>query len=210
MPDYNFFENPFYDSPEHKYNQYLVKHRAGQNKGGDSRSYRDSERKKTYASENSFMAECNIPEFDSIEEANKFAKRVYKTKKWSKLWQDSVENDVGQIFNATPRVVGMNTRTKTLSGFTDGRTITLSTITGLNRYILLHEMAHCLGHMHHGRSFRQCVLSLVGQFMGANEKKLLKAEFKKRKLACGEAKKPQTFEQWSAAYKRMENMRKSL
>jgi hypothetical protein len=207
MPDYNFFKHPVYDSLEHKYNTYLVKHRANQNKGGDSRSYRDSERKKTYASEHSFMAECNIPEFESIEEANKFAKRVYKTQKWSKLWQDSVENDVGQIFNATPSIVGMNSRNKSLSGFTDGRTITLCQITGMNKYILLHEMAHCLGNMHHGRSFRQCVLELVGAFMGTKEKKVLKREFKRRKLACGEPRQPLTFDKWVASKDRMEKMR---
>jgi hypothetical protein len=77
----------------------------------------------------------------------------------------------------------------------------------MHKYILLHELAHCLGHMHHGRSFRQCVLELVGTFMGTAEKKLLKAQFKKHKLACGEAKKPMAFEQWNASRLRMEKLR---
>ena len=205
---YNYFDYPTWGSLEFKYNQYLSKHKAKQNKG--AKGSRDSETTKTYEAEWAFVKLVNNPEFKDIKEAQRYAKKLYKTKTWIKLWQKSVESDVGRIFSAQPEVVAMQSKSKKFSGLTNGTTVSLCTITGMGKYVLLHELAHCLGHMHHGRSFRQCVLSLVGQFMGANEKKLLKAEFKKRKLACGEAKKPQTFEQWSAAYKRMENMRKSL
>ena len=51
---------------------------------------------------------------------------------------------------------------------------------------------------------------MVGAFMGAKEKKLLKAEFKKRKLACGDARKPMTFEKWNASRIRMQEMRKGV
>lgn len=205
---YNYFDMPTWGSLEFKYNQYLSKHKAKQNKG--AKGSRDTETTKTYEAEWAFVKLVNNPEFKDIKEAQRYAKKLYKTKTWIKLWQKSVESDVGRIFSAQPEVVAMRSKSKKFSGLTNGTTVSLCTITGMGKYVLLHELAHCLGHMHHGRSFRQCVLSLVGQFMGANEKKLLKAEFKKRKLACGEAKKPQTFEQWSAAYKRMENMRKSL
>tara|TARA_R110000796_G_C14500324_1_gene428789 strand:+ start:100 stop:240 length:141 start_codon:yes stop_codon:yes gene_type:complete len=46
--------------------------------------------------------------------------------------------------------------------------------------------------------------------MGAQEKKILKEEFKKNKLAFGEAKKPQTFDVWIASKERMKNMRTKL
>ena len=87
--------------------------------------------------------------------------------------------------------------------------MTLDLITGLNKYTLLHELAHTLGHMHHGRSFRQCLLDLVGAFMGAKEKKILKDEFRKAKLAVGDARKPQTFEVWMKARERMAAMREA-
>ena len=202
---------PVWGSPEYKYNQYLVKHREKQNKGGNT--LRDSEKQKTYNAENQFLSQLITDGlsqrliFDRIEDAQKCAKKIYKTKKWSKLWQKSVDDDVSRIFNATPDIVAMNTRNKTMSGFTNGKTVTLCTVTGMHKYILLHELAHCLGHMHHGRSFRQCVLELVGTFMGTAEKKLLKAQFKKYKLACGEPKKPMAFAQWNASRLRMENLR---
>jgi hypothetical protein len=74
-------------------------------------------------------------------------------------------------------------------------------------YTLLHELTHTLGHMHHGRSFRQALLKLVGQFMGAQFKKVLADSFKQNKLKCGDARKPMEFENWVAARDRMEKIR---
>jgi hypothetical protein len=85
--------------------------------------------------------------------------------------------------------------------------VTLDSRAGLDEYTLLHELAHCLGHMHHGRSFRRALLELVGGFMGTEAKKTLKEEFKKRKLSFGDARKPMEFEQWRASVQRMEKMR---
>ena len=201
---YNYFDYPTYGSDEYLYNQYLGKHINKQNKGSRGK---DSERQKTYRAEWSFQSKVINPEFSSIEDAQKFAKKIYKSKTWIKLWNKSIENDVGRIFGAQPRVVAMASRKKTLSGHTDGYTVSLDLVTGLNKYTLLHELAHCLGHMHHGRSFRQCLLSLVGTFMGAEEKKILKEEFKRAKLKCGDARKPQSFEVWMASKKKMEQMR---
>ena len=71
----------------------------------------------------------------------------------------------------------------------------------------MHELAHQAGHMHHGRSFRQCLLKLVSQFMGRKEADALKAEFKKAKLAFGNARKPMTEAQWLKARNRMRSIR---
>lgn len=188
-----------------RYETYLLKHKAKQNRG--AKHSRDTEKTKTYRAEWSFQSRAEIPDFKDLKEAQKFAKKLYKSKTWIKLWQKSVEEDVGKIFNGQPQVVGMARRSKTMSGCTDGMTVKLCPTSGLNKYVLLHELAHCLGHMHHGRSFRQCVLSLVGAFMGAKEKKILKEEFKKKKLACGEPRKPMSYENWVASVRRMEKIR---
>jgi hypothetical protein len=188
-----------------RYETYLLKHKAKQNRG--AKYSRDTEKLKTYKSEWSFQSRAEIPDFKDLKEAQKFAKKLYKSKTWIKLWQKSVEEDVGKIFSGQPQVVGMSRRSKTMSGYTNGTTVTLCPTTGMNKYVLLHELAHCLGHMHHGRSFRQCVLSLVGAFMGAKEKKILKEEFKKKKLACGEPRKPMSYENWVASVRRMEKVR---
>jgi len=188
-----------------RYQTYLLKHEAKQNRG--AKYSRDTEKTKTYRAEWAFQSRAEIADFQDVKEAQKFAKKIYKSKTWQKLWKRSVNLDVSRIMAMSPRVVGMSRRSKTMSGYTDGNTVTLCPITGMNKYVLLHELAHCLGHMHHGRSFRQCVLSLVGAFMGAKEKKILKEEFKKKKLACGEPRKPMSYENWVASDKQMEKMR---
>tara|TARA_B110000858_G_scaffold66607_2_gene77308 strand:- start:552 stop:1142 length:591 start_codon:yes stop_codon:yes gene_type:complete len=188
-----------------RYETYLLKHKAKQNRG--AKYSRDTEKLKTYKSEWAFQSRAEIPDFKDLKEAQKFANKLYKSKTWIKLWKKSVEEDVGKIFSGQPQVVGMSRRSKTMSGYTNGTTVTLCPTTGMNKYVLLHELAHCLGHMHHGRSFRQCVLSLVGAFMGAKEKKILKEEFKKKKLACGEPRKPMSYENWVASVRRMEKVR---
>jgi hypothetical protein len=153
-----------------------------------------------------FQRQINDVNFADIAEAEKFAKKIYKSKTWSKLWKESINDNVAKIFDSNPRIVAMSNRNKKNSGFTNGRVVTLAQA-GLNRYTLLHELAHCLGHMHHGRSFRQCLLKLVGVFMGADEKAILKNEFKRKGLASGNARKALSFDKWIAARDRMEDLR---
>ena len=190
-----------YDKLE--YATYLLKHEQKQNRG---EKCKDSERLKTYRAEWMFQRQIQDVEFADLKEAQKFAKKIYKSKTWQKLWKESVENNVAKLFDSNPQVVAMSKRNKKLSGFTNGRTVTLSE-SGLNRYTLLHELTHCLGHMHHGRSFRQALLKMVGVFMGAEEKKILKNEFKRKGLACGNARKPLSYDKWIAARDRMEALR---
>ena len=191
-----------------EYKTYLLKHKAKQNKGA-GRS-RDSERSKCYSAEFAMQRRCakKIPEFKDIKEAQKFAKKIYKSKTWQKLWRESTNNDVTRLFFSTPEVVSkFKNSGRGTAGFTNGQKVTLDTRVGLNKYTLLHELTHCLGHMHHGRSFRYTLLKMVGAFMGAKEKKILASEFKKRKLAYGKAKKPLEFEQWKEMRNRLEKIR---
>ena len=192
-------------SDETLYNQYLRKHKRKQNRGHNSQ---DSERQKTYEAEFAMLRKVGNVEYNSIEQVQKVAKSIYKSKTWGKLWSESINDDVTAIFRSMPPVESkLRSTGRGTSGWTNGRSVTLDTKVGLNKYTLLHELTHCLGHMHHGRSFRQTLLKMVGAFMGAKEKKLLKAEFKKRKLACGEPRKPMTFEKWNEARIRMQTLR---
>lgn len=189
-----------------QYKTYLLKHEAKQNRG--SKGSRDSERLKTYQSEWAFQSRVKIPQFKDLKEAQKFAKKIYKSKTWQKLWNQSVEGDVTRLFASNPRVVQKERSSgRGTAGHTNGYTVTLDSIAGFDAYTLIHELTHCLGHMHHGRSFRKTLLSMVGVFLGAEHKKVLKEEFKKRKLSFGEARKPLSYEQWMAAKERMEKMR---
>jgi hypothetical protein len=189
-----------------EYKTYLLKFKKKQNKG--ARGTRDSERAKTYESEWAFQRQFNVPKFNDIKEAQKYAKRIYKSKTWQKLWSEHINEDVTRLFASNPPVVAkLRSSGRGTSGWTNGHTVTLDTKCGLDVYVLLHELTHCLGNMHHGRSFRKDLLSLVSRFLGRDAAKILKGEFRKRKLACGEERKPLSYEQWMSARQRMEKIR---
>ena len=57
------------------------------------------------------------------------------------------------------------------------------------------------------KSSLTALITLVGTFLGAEYKKELKAQFRKNKLACGEAKQPLSFEKWKEMRQRMEMIR---
>lgn len=202
------FDKAHPGTPEFEYNQYLKNHALKQNKG--ARGTRDTERTKTYRSEWAYEAimGAEIPVFRNIEEAQKFAKKIYKSKTWQKLWEDNSEHNAIVALNPTPSIVQKKKSSgRGTSGFTNGLTVTLDARAGLNAYVILHELSHCLGHMHHGRSFRKTLLALVGRFLGAEHKKVLQQKFKENKLAYGDARKPMGFEQWKSARDRMTKMR---
>jgi putative metallohydrolase (TIGR04338 family) len=186
------------------YQTYLIKHTRKQNKGAEYT--RDSERLKTYRAEWAFgSANGQGKEFSTIEEVQKFVEKVCKSKTWAKLWE---ENDRWEkwrkVVPVNQKMTGHGRRT---AAFTNGESITVDPLCGMNEYTMLHELTHCLGHMHHGRSFRRDLLKLVSRFMGRDAATALKGEFKKAKLPCGEPRKPLTYEQWMAARIRMEKIR---
>ena len=189
---------------ELEYQEYLVEHKRKQNRGAAGR--RDSEKSKTYQAEFAFQRRYKVRKFATIEEAQKRAKQIYKTKKWQKVWKLESRTDRNLIKQPAVVLKQRNTGRGT-AGWTDGWAVILDSKAGLDEYTLLHELAHCLGHMHHGRSFRRALVELVGAFIGTDAKKILKEEFAKRKLKCGAARKPLTYTQWKAARKRMEKIR---
>lgn len=191
------------------YSNYLVRHRLKQNKGAFGS--RDSEMTKTYRAEWQAQAAMKVldlyPTFSDIKEAQRFTKKVCRSKTWNKLYQ---ENRASKPTSELPVRLKESGHGKRTAGFTNGRRIVLDPITGMSVYVLLHEMAHCLGHMHHGRSFRRDLLKLVSRFMGRPQAAALKNAFKAHKLPYGEARKPLTFEQWKAARDRMVNARENI
>ena len=66
-----------------RYETYLLKHKAKQNRG--AKYSRDTEKTKTYRAEWSFQSRAEIPDFKDLKEAQKFAKKLYKSKTWIKL-----------------------------------------------------------------------------------------------------------------------------
>jgi hypothetical protein len=185
-----------------KYRKYLGEFHLRQNRG--AKYTRDTEKTKTYRAEWAYTRNMGDKDtFASIEEAEKFAKRIYKSKTWNKIWEENFRSwQTENVGTRSPMIVAAQRDSKRLGGYTDGQRVTLYK-NGLCKYTLLHELAHCLGHMHHGRSFRKTVLALVGTFLGADHKKELKRCFKEQGLKYGEARKPKTFEQWQKSYTHM-------
>jgi putative metallohydrolase (TIGR04338 family) len=199
------FDRPYYGTPEHYYNEYLRNHAKKQNKGSRGK---DSERQKTYEAEWRYQANFGSGrEFSTLEEVQKYVDNVTKSKTYSKLVAEG--SNIERLFTNNRVKVATkyrNTGRGTAGQATQGH-ITLDTKVGMNEYTVLHELAHCVGHWHHGRSFRQCLLKLVSRFMSAADAQFLKEEFKAGKLSYGNARKPMTFDQWVAAKTRMEKMR---
>ena len=191
------------------YSNYLVRHRQKQNKGAGGS--RDSEMTKTYKAEWVAQADMRMmglyPTFSDIKEAQRFTKKVCRSKTWAKLYEANRASKPTDDLVVRLKMSGHGRKT---AGFTNGRRIVLDPYAGMNVYVLLHEMTHCLGHMHHGRSFRRDLLKLVSRFMGRPQAAALKNAFKAHKLPCGAARKPLSFEAWKAARDRMKNARENM
>lgn len=78
----------------------------------------------------------------------------------------------------------------------------------INDYVILHELAHVAGHLHHDVGFRQCLIKLVSKFLGVEEAKALKAEFKKAKLKISYGNlQTKSQNEWRKSYNKMKAMR---
>ena len=192
-------------SNETLYQAYLAKQSAKQNKGENSA---DSERMKTYRAEWRFQANFGSGrEFESIAEVQKYVNKVTKSKTFTKLVIEG--STIERLFTTNEVRVAAKSRNtgRGSAGLASPGRITLDTLVGMNEYTVLHELAHCVGHWHHGRSFRKALLALVSRFMGRATASFLKDEFKAGKLSYGNARKPLSFEQWVESKTRMEKMR---
>jgi len=165
-------------------------------------SFQDSSKSKVYRAEWKFDSEHGRGKnFSSYKDAEKYIKNVIKSKTWSKLGGRS---DVRLV---EKRDMGGRSRTAGMA-FTDGR-LQLCPSHGLNEYVILHELAHLCGHMHHDLSFRLCLVALVSRFMGTEKGKALKKAFRDGGLKMSRTS-PKTPEKWLESYYRMAEMRKSL
>lgn len=159
---------------------------------------RDSTRQKTYNAENKFMAmHGRGVVFHTVEEAQKFADKVFASKVWEK-------HKTKRVSNCSPRIEYSNKLTR-YSGVAYSNRIVLGR-TGMNAYILLHELAHTNGHRHHDSTFRKCLVDFVTKFMGKEQGALLKKYFKDAglKMTTPTAKPIKEFKDWYAFYKRAE------
>jgi hypothetical protein len=157
---------------------------------------RDSTQQKTYNAENKFMAKYGRGVvFHTVEEAQKFADRVFASKVWEK-------HKTNRVSRNSPTIEFSNKMTR-YSGVAYSNRIVLSR-NGMNVYILLHELAHTNGHRHHDSSFRKCLVAFITKFMGKELGEALKKEFKDAglKMTIPIAKPVKEFKDWYTFYQR--------
>lgn len=162
---------------------------------------RDSTRQKTYNAESKFMAiHGRGTIFNTVAEAQKFADKVFASKVWEK-------HKTNRVSRRSPRIEYTNKMTR-YSGIAYSDRIVLSR-SGMNAYILLHELAHTNGHRHHDSTFRKCLIAFVAKFMGKEQGEFLKKQFKDAglKITVPTVKTVKEFKDWHLMFKRMENAR---
>ena len=158
---------------------------------------RDTEQTKVYNSEDATVKKLGKTEkFESIEDAQKYINRITRSATWKKMTRRK------HVY-IYPK--SRNGRGNLAQAF--GPYIIVDTVHGMTKFVILHELAHCAGAMHHGRTFRNNLLVLIGRFLGAEWKREMKAQYKKRKLRIGNAPKPMPKKLWEARTDRMAAMR---
>jgi hypothetical protein len=138
----------------------------------------------------------------SQKEVQKFFKRVVNSKTYEKLRGDTTKPDLSFM-----KDMGGYSRT---AGRAWRHNVTLSPSTGMNKYVVLHELAHTTGNMHHDVSFRQDLIKLVSRFLGVDCAKGLKKEFKEKKLKMTISQNIMSPLKWLENYNKMMKVRESL
>ena len=157
-------------------------------------AYKDSTQSKVYTSESTYRRKYgNGTRFKSIEECEKYVKRVTK----SKLWKE--------LANGKHISVSKN-KCRRWAGRAWGSHIDLAP-SGYNQYTILHELAHCCGNMHHDVSFRRDLVRLISRFVGSEQAKYLKQCFLSDGLKMSMKSSVKSPEAWLRQYYKLEEMR---
>lgn len=157
----------------YKYYEYVVRK--------NTFHWKDSEKTKTYRAEWKFESQFpHVKKPLTLKECERFVNRVLK----SKLWSDF---DHGRCIStrqnrASKKVQVEEMRSKSLAGSCYGNLIRLDSTSGMNKYVVLHELAHAAGFSKHDHRFRATLLRLVSRFLGRAEAKALKKCFREAKL----------------------------
>lgn len=184
------------------YDKYVAK-RSYKNRTGRV-AYKDSSQSRVYNAEHKFEAKFPGKSLADQKDAQKFVNRIVASKTWKSLTETKSAPIIEMKKN-----MGYSSRT---AGVAYGYgVIKLCPKFGLNTYVVIHEMAHMAGHMHHDVEFRKTLVKLVSRFMGRDAAKYLKECFKEEGLKMSVRKTAiMSPAQWLEKYLKMENMRAYL
>jgi hypothetical protein len=184
-----------------KYADYFSKKQKAIKTGRLQNSYVDSGRNKVYKSE--WATEAKFPEVKKSmteKEITKFFKRVVKSKTYQTLSEKGNSNpklEFMKTVNYNARIAGQATYGK----------IRLQPSCGMNKWVVLHELAHTAGHMHHDVPFRQTLVKLISRFLGVEVAKELKRQFRKNKVKMTVSQVIMSPEKWLDNYNKMAALR---
>jgi len=184
-----------------KYANYWTKKQKAIKTGRLQNSYVDSGRNKVYKSE--WATEAKFPEVKKSmteKEITKFFKRVVKSKTYQTLSEKGNSNpklEFMKTVNYNARIAGQATYGK----------IRLQPSCGMNKWVVLHELAHTAGHMHHDVPFRQTLVKLISRFLGTEVAKELKRQFRARKVKMTVSQVIMSPEKWLDNYNKMAALR---
>ena len=185
-----------------KYANYFSKKSRAIRTNRLQQSRTDSGRSKVYQSE--FSVQRKYPESSmnlSEKDCLKYFKRIVK----SKTYQSLVQGSTG-MHNPGIRFMKASQNAR-VAGQASYSGIALRPNSGTNKYVIIHELAHTAGNMHHDVGFRQTLVKLVSRFLGTAMAKDLKKEFRSRKLKMSVSQNIMSPLKWLESYQRMENMR---
>jgi predicted metal-dependent hydrolase len=165
---------------------------------------KDASKTRVYNAEWKFEKKFPGKTLADVNEARKFAEKVVKSKTWTKI-TDS------RIVPVIEMKKDMGNHSATAGVAYGYGLIKLCPRHGLDTYVILHELAHSAGYMHHDLPFRKALLTLVSRFMGREAAKYLKECFKEQglKMIVKKTKLMSPLE-WLEKYNKMEAMRANL
>jgi len=184
-----------------KYADYWSKKQKAIKTGRLQNSYVDSGRNKVYKSE--WATEAKFPEVKKSmteKEITKFFKRVVKSKTYQTLSEKGSSNPRLEFM----KTVKYNAR---IAGQATYGMVRLQPSCGMTKWVVLHELAHTAGHMHHDVPFRQTLVKLISRFLGTEVAKELKRQFRARKVKMTVSQVIMSPEKWLDNYNKMAALR---
>jgi len=184
-----------------KYADYWSKKQKAIKTGRLQNSYVDSGRNKVYKSE--WATEAKFPEVKKSmteKEITKFFKRVVKSKTYQTLSEKGSSNPRLEFM----KTVKYNAR---IAGQATYGMVRLQPSCGMTKWVVLHELAHTAGHMHHDVPFRQALVKLISRFLGTEVAKELKRQFRQRKVKMNVSQTIKSPEKWLQDYNKMAALR---
>ena len=163
----------------------------------------DSQRQKVYSAECRWsysLFESELPtvrRFKSFEETEKYFKKVAQSKTYQKLCEEFKGKPHPSL--RLKRDIA-NSRSQGYARW-DG-VIALCPRNGLNEHVVLHELAHTCGNMHHDVGFRVAHVKLVSRFIGRKQGQLLHKAYRNQKLkmTVNRNKTPKSPSEWLKSY----------